>query len=54
MGQQAFADGGRTPALRSVAPTLGTRPERICAIGADDLASVGKHERAWKDTFGLR
>ena len=53
-GQQAFARGGRTPALPEVEPTLPVRPKKIYAVGVDDLKQFKKYEKIWKEIFNLR
>jgi iron(III) transport system substrate-binding protein len=53
-GQQAYAEGGRTPALPSVAPRERNRPEKIYPITPDDLAAMNRLDRTWKEVFQLR
>ncbi len=53
-GQQAYADGGRTPGLPSVAPRDKTRPETIYALTPEDMADAPKYQRVWKDVFQIR
>ncbi|HEY7064369.1 MAG TPA: ABC transporter substrate-binding protein [Chloroflexota bacterium] len=53
-GQQAYADGGRTPALPSVAPRDKTRPDAIYALTPEDMANSPKYQRIWKEAFQIR
>jgi ABC-type Fe3+ transport system substrate-binding protein len=53
-GQQVYAEGGRTPALPSVAPRERNRPGKIYPIGPEDLAALNQFERTWKEIFQLR
>ena len=53
-GQQAYAEGGRTPAHPNVQPREKTRPERIYWLSTEDVMGMGKYERLWKEIFQLR
>ena len=53
-GQRAFALGGRTPAHPKVEPADKTRPQRIYALGVEDLKQLPKYNQLWKDIFQLR
>ena len=53
-GQQAYAEGGRTPAHPNVQPREKTRPERIYPLGVDDIPNWNRYERTWKEIFQLR
>jgi iron(III) transport system substrate-binding protein len=53
-GQQAYAEGGRTPALPGVQARDNVRPERVYALGPEDVADTAKYERVWKEMFQLR
>jgi iron(III) transport system substrate-binding protein len=53
-GQQAYAEGGRTPAHPNVAPRDKTRPDRVYALGPDEVSNLGKYERIWKEAFQIR
>ena len=53
-GQNAFAQGGRTPAHPGVEPVEKTRPAKIYTVTVDDLRQWPKYEKIWKDTFKLR
>ena len=53
-GQQAYADGGRSPAHPKVADKEQLRPATVYALGADEMATMNKYERVWKDLFQLR
>jgi ABC-type Fe3+ transport system substrate-binding protein len=53
-GQQAYADGGRTPGLPSVPPRDKTRPDTVYALTPEDMASSAKYQRIWKDAFQIR
>ena len=53
-GQQAYGEGGRTPAHPSVAPRERTRPEKVYALGADEIASLPRYLRVWNEVFQLR
>ena len=53
-GQEVYAKGGRTPAHPKVEPVDPVRPEKIYAIGADDVRQFSKYEKVWKEVFKLR
>jgi ABC-type Fe3+ transport system substrate-binding protein len=53
-GQQMYAEGGRTPALPSVAPRERNRPDKLYPITPDDLAATNRLDRTWKEVFQLR
>lgn len=53
-GQQAFAQGGRTPAHPKVEPRDKTRPATIYAVGPDEIRNWSKYEKEWKAVFKLR
>ena len=53
-GQSAYAKGGRNPAHPKVEPVDKVRPEKIYAVGADDLKDFAKYEKVWKEIFNLR
>lgn len=53
-GQKVFSEGGRTPSHPKVEPREKTRPQRIYAVGADDVKEFSKHEKVWKEIFRLR
>jgi iron(III) transport system substrate-binding protein len=53
-GQKAFAQGGRTPAHPKVEPADKTRPQRIYALGVEDLKQLPKYNQLWKEIFQLR
>jgi iron(III) transport system substrate-binding protein len=53
-GQQAYADGGRTPGLPSIPPRDKTRPDTVYALTPEDMAGAAKYQRIWKETFQLR
>jgi iron(III) transport system substrate-binding protein len=53
-GQRAYAEGGRTPAHPNVQPVDKTRPDKIYALGVEDVTNMGKYERIWKEIFQLR
>jgi iron(III) transport system substrate-binding protein len=53
-GQQAMAEGGRTPAHPKVQPKDKTRTEKIYPISAADLKEFPKYEKIWKQIFKLR
>jgi iron(III) transport system substrate-binding protein len=53
-GQQAYAEGGRTPARPDVPALDDTRPARIYALGPDDMAASAQYEKTWKEIFQLR
>jgi iron(III) transport system substrate-binding protein len=53
-GQQAFSEGGRTPARPDVAPMDNTRPERIYAMSPEDMAQSSQYEKTWKEIFQIR
>ena len=53
-GQQAYADGGRTPGLPSVPPRDKTRPDTIYALTPEDMAGSAKYQRIWKEAFQIR
>lgn len=53
-GQKAYALGGRTPAHPKVEPTEKVRPQKIYAVGADDVKEFAKYEKIWKEIFKLR
>lgn len=53
-GQQAFAEGGRTPAHPNVEPVEQTRPEKIYALSENDYNKFNDYQKIWKQVFGLR
>ncbi len=53
-GQSAYAKGGRNPAHPKVEALDKIRPDKIYAIGADDIKDFAKYEKVWKDIFKLR
>lgn len=53
-GQAAYAKGGRNPAHPKVDAVDKVRPEKIYAVGADDLKEFANYEKAWKEIFKLR
>ncbi|HZR99296.1 MAG TPA: extracellular solute-binding protein [Chloroflexota bacterium] len=53
-GQQAFSEGGRTPARPDVPAQDDTRPARIYALGPDDMAASSQYDKTWKEIFQLR
>jgi iron(III) transport system substrate-binding protein len=53
-GQSAYAKGGRNPAHPKVGALDKIRPDKIYAIGADDIKDFPKYEKVWKDIFKLR
>lgn len=53
-GQKVYSDGGRTPAHPKVEPKEKIRPEKIYAVGVEDLKNYSKYEKAWKEIFKLR
>jgi ABC-type Fe3+ transport system substrate-binding protein len=53
-GQQAYAEGGRTPARPDVPAVDDTRPAHIYALGPDDMAAANQYEKTWKEIFQLR
>ncbi|HZR99295.1 MAG TPA: extracellular solute-binding protein [Chloroflexota bacterium] len=53
-GQQAYADGGRTPGLPSVPPRDKTRPDTVYALTPEDMAGAAKYQRIWKEAFQIR
>ncbi len=53
-GQVVYAKGGRTPAHPKVEPTEKIRPQRIYAVGVEDLKQYSKYEKVWKEVFKLR
>jgi iron(III) transport system substrate-binding protein len=53
-GQQAYAEGGRTPAHPKVEPRDKTRPDRVYALSPEEVSNLGKYERPWKEIFQLR
>jgi iron(III) transport system substrate-binding protein len=53
-GQKVYSDGGRTPAHPKVEPREKIRPEKIYAVGVEDLKNFSKYEKAWKEIFKLR
>jgi iron(III) transport system substrate-binding protein len=53
-GQDVYAKGGRNPAHPKVEPVLPVRPQKIYAIGADDVKQFPKYEKIWKEIFKLR
>lgn len=53
-GQQAFAQGGRTPSHPKVEPRDKTRPAAIYAVGPDEIKNWSRYEKVWKQIFKLR
>lgn len=53
-GQRAIAEGGRAPSRPDVAPVDNIRPERVIALGPDDVAAAAKFEKDWKEIFQIR
>jgi iron(III) transport system substrate-binding protein len=53
-GQQAYAEGGRTPAHPKVEPRDKTRPDRVYALSPEEVSNLSKYERPWKEIFQLR
>jgi len=53
-GQAAYARGGRNPAHPKVEATDKIRPDKIYAVGTEDLKEFAKYEKAWKEIFKLR
>lgn len=53
-GQQAWADGGRTPAHPHIEPKDKTRTVKTYFITAGDIKEFPKYEKIWKNIFGLR
>lgn len=53
-GQQAFAQGGRTPSHPKVEPKDKTRPQTIYAVGPEEIKGWAKYETVWKEIFKLR
>jgi iron(III) transport system substrate-binding protein len=53
-GQQAYAEGGRTPSHPNVQPKDRTRPEKIYPIGPEEVANMQKYQRIWNDVFQIR
>ncbi len=53
-GQAVYSKGGRTPAHPKVEPSEKIRPEKIYAVGVEDLKNYSKYEKTWKEVFKLR
>jgi iron(III) transport system substrate-binding protein len=53
-GQQAYVAGGRNGAHPNLPAAESGRPDRVIALGAEDLANTGRVERLWKEIFQLR
>ena len=53
-GQNAYAQGGRTPAHPKVDPVEKTRPKTIYAVGPEDIQQFNKYEKTWKGIFKIR
>jgi len=53
-GQGMYAKGGRNPAHPKVEAADKIRPDKIYAIGADDIKDFAKYEKIWKEIFKLR
>jgi iron(III) transport system substrate-binding protein len=53
-GQKTYSEGGRAPAHPKVKPIDAIRPERLYALGVDDLKEIPKYENLWKEVFKLR
>jgi iron(III) transport system substrate-binding protein len=53
-GQAAYAASDRIPVHPNVPPKDRTRPDRIIAVGSEELAQRARYERIWKETFQLR
>jgi ABC-type Fe3+ transport system substrate-binding protein len=53
-GQQAYAEGGRTPTHPNVQPVDKTRPEKAYVLREAEIANLSKYDRTWKEIFQLR
>jgi iron(III) transport system substrate-binding protein len=53
-GQQAYAEGGRTPSHPNVQPKDRTRPDKIYPMGTEEVGSMQKYQRVWNDVFQIR
>jgi iron(III) transport system substrate-binding protein len=53
-GQAAYAEGGRAPAHPKLKPTDPIKPEKLYALGVEDIKEYPKYEKAWKSIFRLR
>jgi iron(III) transport system substrate-binding protein len=53
-GQKVYAEGGRAPAHPKVKPLDPIKPERLYALGVEDIKDYPKYEKIWKEVFKLR
>lgn len=53
-GQKVYAEGGRAPAHPKVKAVDAIKPERLYALGVDDIKEYPKYEKIWKEVFKLR
>ena len=53
-GQQAYAESGRTPALPGVQVRDDVTPEKVYALGPDEVAQANKYQQAWREIFNVR
>jgi iron(III) transport system substrate-binding protein len=53
-GQKVYAEGGRAPAHSKVKPVDPIRPEKLYALGVEDIKEYPKYEKIWKEIFKLR
>ena len=53
-GQKVYAEGGRAPAHPKVKPVDPIRPEKLYALGVEDIKEYPKYEKIWKEIFKLR
>lgn len=53
-GQRAYAEGGRAPAHPKLKPIDAIKPDKLYALGADDLKDFPRYEKIWKEIFSIR
>lgn len=53
-GQKAYAQGGRLPPHPKVEPVEKIRPEKLYAIGTDEIKDWRRYEKSWKEIFKIR